>query len=268
MKTQLSLVIVFTGAFFGAALYGQDKITVPFSDSARPRLVKIHTLNGSIRVSGYSGKDLIVESSGAHGHRERKPPADAEGMKRIDPPAGLTIEQENNIVKINPGISGANVTVQVPYETSLELRALNNGVIEVENVAGEIDADNLNGGVTLRNVSGSVVAHSLNGKVSVSLDKVTPNKNMSFSTMNGAIDVTLPKDVKASVKMKTDNGSIYSDFDITLRGSAKPAIEDERSSSGKYRVRVDRAMYGAINGGGAEMQFVTFNGNIMIRMHK
>jgi hypothetical protein len=31
-----------------------------------------------------------------------------------------------------------------------------------------------------------------------------------------------------------------------------------------YKVRIDRAMYGAINGGGPEMQFVTYNGNILI----
>ena len=37
---------------------------------------------------------------------------------------------------------------------------------------------------------------------------------MSFSTMNGDIDVSLPADTKARVKMKADNGEIYSDFEV------------------------------------------------------
>ncbi len=37
---------------------------------------------------------------------------------------------------------------------------------------------------------------------------------MSFSTMNGDVDVTMPGDVKARVKLKSDNGEIYSDFEV------------------------------------------------------
>ena len=41
-------------------------------------------------------------------------------------------------------------------------------------------------------------------------------------------------------------------------------VDDQRKSGGRYRVRIDKAMYGSINGGGPEMQFVTYNGNILI----
>ena len=77
------------------------------------------------------------------------------------------------------------MTIQVPTQTSLKLETLNGGAIVVENISGEIDAQNMNGAVTITNVSGSVLANSMNGKVNVSLNKVTPNKTMSFSTMNG-----------------------------------------------------------------------------------
>jgi DUF4097 and DUF4098 domain-containing protein YvlB len=92
---------------------------------------------------------------------------------------------------------------------------------------------------------------------------------MSFSTLNGDIDVTLPADTKAKVKMKSDNGEIYSDFDVRLDASGRqPVVEDSRSGKGKYRVRFDKAMYGTINGGGPEMQFTTFNGNVYIHKAK
>jgi len=153
--------------------------------------------------------------------------------------------------------------------TSLKLSCINGGDIVVDRISGEIEVNNTNGGVKLTNVSGSVIAHALNKNVVVVLNKITPDKSMSFSSLNGDVDVTLPADAKARVKLKTDNGEIYSDFDVRLDASAqKPIVEDGRANRGKYRVRVDHAMYGTINGGGPEFQFQTFNGNIFIRKAK
>ncbi len=155
--------------------------------------------------------------------------------------------------------------MQAPLATSLKLRALNQGDIVVERVQGEVDANNLNGAVTLKNISGAVVAHALNKNVTVTFDRVSPDKAMSFSSMNGDIDVTMPADVKATLRMKSENGDIYSDFDIKLDSSArKPMVEDAKGK-GKYAVKFDRAMVGTINGGGPEFQLTTFNGRIYIR---
>jgi len=162
-----------------------------------------------------------------------------------------------------------DLTIQVPFNTSLKLRCLNDGDIKVEHVSGEIDVDDLNGGVKLLNVSGAVVAHSLNEDVVVTLDQVTPGKAMSFSTMNGDVDVTLPADVKARVKLKSDNGEIYSDFDVHPEANAaSPNVTDNHGKDGRYRIQFEKGMYGSINGGGPEMQFTTFNGKIYLRKKK
>jgi DUF4097 and DUF4098 domain-containing protein YvlB len=92
---------------------------------------------------------------------------------------------------------------------------------------------------------------------------------MSFSTMNGDIEVTLPGDTKTTVKMETQNGSIYSDFEILLNaGPHQPTVEDGRKDGGKYRVVIEKARVGTINGGGPEFQFKTVNGNIQIQKAK
>ena len=59
----------------------------------------------------------------------------------------------------------SDVVLQVPAQTSLKLETINGGAIVVENISGEVDAQNMNGAVTITNVSGSVVANSMNGKV-------------------------------------------------------------------------------------------------------
>ena len=257
------------GAALGILAFGQDagdKITVPFRDASKPRVVNVEVFNGSITVRGYSGNDAIVEATGRGSSRRGRPREVPDGMHQIGPASsGLDITEDNNVVTIRAGLTGSSdVTIQVPTQTSLKLRSVNGGKIVVEGISGEIDVQNMNGSVSVTNVSGSVLANSMNGKVTVSLDHVTPNKTMSFSSMNGTIDVTLPADVKANLKMKSDNGDIYSDFDVKLSGSQPPQVDDQRGKGGRYRIRVDKTMYGTINGGGPEMQFVTYNGNILI----
>jgi DUF4097 and DUF4098 domain-containing protein YvlB len=64
---------------------------------------------------------------------------------------------------------------------------------------------------------------------------------MSFVSMNGNIDVTLPADIKSRLRLKTFDGSVYTDFDVKMEGA-----------------------YGAINGGGPEYRFETMKGNILL----
>ncbi len=90
-----------------------------------------------------------------------------------------------------------------------------------------------------------------------------PAKPISFSTTNGDVDVTLPADFKANLKMRSLRGSIYSDFEMKLT-SGQPQTTSG-GSDGKFRVQFDRTMYGTINGGGVEASFNTLNGKILIR---
>ena len=248
-----------------------QKATVAFSDASRPRKLVVETMFGSVTVRGYNGQEAIVETTGrtgirAPGRKETEPPA---GMHRIGgTSSGVEITEENNTIKVSGGpfpFGQADVVIQVPTQTSVSVGTFTGGSVTIENISGEIEANNMNGPVNIINASGSVVAHSMNGKVVVSLNNVTPDKPMSFSTMNGEIDVTLPASVKANVKLKTDHGEIFTDFDIKLDSAGRPPqVEDNRKKGGKYRVQFDRGTNGTINGGGPEMQFTTFNGNILI----
>jgi hypothetical protein len=249
---------------------GADHVTVPLSDPSRTGTVKVSLLAGSISVKGYSGKEVIVDAKSreeeeSHGRRR----ADTSGMKRIPNMAtGLSVEEEGNVVTISTGSMNrpVDITLQVPTRTALRLKTINDGDIKVEQVQGEIEVNDINGAVTLTQVSGSVVAHALNGNVKVSLVGIEPNKPMSFSSLNGDIDVSFPADFKANASMKTDNGEIFSDFDIKIDTTAgQPVAEDSRGKAGKFKIKIDKTTKGTINGGGPEMQFKTFNGNIYIR---
>ena len=184
------------------------------------------------------------------------------------PRTGLNVEEENNQVNINVDSMARpiDLVISVPVHTSLHLRAVNDGDIVVNGVDGEIDVDDINGSVTMTNIAGSAVAHALNGKLFVTFTKINPQKAMAFSSLNGDIDVTFPADLKANVSLRSDRGDVFSDFDVNMTpASSQPVVEDGRSNGGKYKVKIDKTVRGTINGGGPELQFNNFNGQIYIR---
>ncbi|HEY4086213.1 MAG TPA: DUF4097 family beta strand repeat-containing protein [Bryobacteraceae bacterium] len=267
MRTSNIALITFLCAVGASA---QDRVTVPISNPSQPVTLKVSTLNGSIKVTAGTGKDVIVstEEGDAARRRDRNPRDGAPpGMTRIGGGRfGVDIEEDHNVVTINSGPpGGGNLTIETPANTNLQLRTTNGSTIDVTGINGDHEIENTNGGIRLNNVSGSVVAHTQNGSVIVSLDRITGTKPMSFTSMNGKIDVTMPAATKARLRLKSDNGAIYSDFDVRLEADAtKPLVEDNRGTNGKYRISIDKSVTGAINGGGPEYTFQTMNGNILI----
>ena len=254
---------------------GAEKISVPLDDPSRPVRVHAQLLSGGIAVRGADVKNVTVEvnSEGSRrSHQHRSAPPKADGMKRLELPgnSGLEIVEQDNLVTINktPWSGTSNLVITVPRRTSLQLKCLNDGDIRVDGVEGEIDVNDLNGSITLRDVSGSVLAHSLNGEVSATLDRIDGSKPMSFSTLNGDIDVTLPASLRANILIKTDHGEIYSDYEVKLNSPPAKSNDSGRQPDGTYRLRIDRALRGTIAGGGPDFQFTSFNGQIYLRKKK
>src|SRR5262249_57519438 len=122
-----------------------------------------------------------------------------------------------------------------------DVRSRSGGESVVDGVEGESEGCHMNGAVSLNNVAGSVVAHSMNCRVMVGLREITPNKSMSFTSMNGDVDITLPPATKANLKMRTDNGEIRSDFEIQLRPISPPTVEDSRNrGAGNLRIQTGK----------------------------
>ncbi|MCU1333949.1 MAG: hypothetical protein JWM08_2941 [Candidatus Angelobacter sp.] len=270
-KSYKPIISLFTAALFVIAqplcAQSDNKVTVPLSDPSRPVNLRAHLVSGSITVKGADVKEVMVEARarGEESHSGGR----GEGMKRIPMTStGLNIEAENNNVRISTDSYQRTIdlTITVPTHTSVSLHSVNDGNIVVSGIDGDLDVNNVNGEVDLKNIGGSVVAHALNGHVVATFNRVDPQKPMAFSSLNGDIDVTFPADLKANVSLRTDNGEVYSDFEVkVLPNAPQQTVEDNRGRGGKYKVKIDKNVRGTINGGGQEIQFKNFNGNIYIR---
>jgi DUF4097 and DUF4098 domain-containing protein YvlB len=255
-----------------------DRVTVQLTDPDKPASLSVGLINGGITVRGYDGKEVIVEARtslkkvGKWKKYEDKSGVNKSGLKKINVnSSSFSVEEYRNKIEIETDswANAIDLSITVPVNTSLVLSCINDGDVEVDNINGEVEVSNMNGYVTLTNVTGSVVASAHNKDLTVVFDGVDPKKDMSFTSFNGDIDVTFPASLKATIKMKTTQGDLYTDFDIVeVKNPEKVVKKNERSSGGKYVVSVDRSFWGTINGGGQEIQFSNFNGDILIRKQK
>jgi Putative adhesin len=246
-----------------------ERITVPLTDPARPATLKASSVYGSIAVEGYGGHEVIIEAVGHGDGREHKPPQGAEGMHRIPNNAiGLSAVEDNNVVRVEAHTwqNHGNLHIQVPAHSSLHLSCINGGTIQVSGVDGEIELGNVNGSIEARDVGGSVVAHTTNGDVKVALRRIASDKPMAFSTFNGNVDVTFPADLRATVRVQSGRGDIYSDFEIASGIRSGSAVAGGKE--GMHRIAVEQELHGTINGGGPEILLKTFNGNVLIHRSK
>jgi hypothetical protein len=276
MKKQL-ITIVFMACliFLAGTAWAQSEFTVPLSDPAKRGKLKAHLNSGSIIIKGTARKDVLVKYKGQeddddddHDHDDddnRNKSKD--GLRRVSG-GGMDLEasESNNYVVIqsNSWNNSIILEIEVPTGFDVEAHTYNDGDLMLTNLQGQLELTNYNGEITALNISGSVVATTYNGEIKVTFDKVTENTPMSYITYNGDVDLSFPATFKASTKMKTEQGEIYTGFEMNVTSTGPKQVEDKRGGKG-YKIIIDDWKKGDINGGGPEVTIKTNNGDIYLR---
>jgi hypothetical protein len=271
----------------GAQPAGQpERLAIPLTDPARPATLEVSLIMGGVTlVAGQAGQVVVTATpSGDVEQREeaaayeeeleadleqRRQRRDRAGMKRIaDNSFGFQAEEADNRVEVSGDswMRPFDLRIEVPAASTVEVSTVN-GAITVEGLSGELVLHDTNGPITVRDVTGPVNASTVNGDVEVVFGPNMAAEAMAFSTLNGDIDLILPRDAKVDVLLRSDNGEILSDFDVALE--QRPArVEQGGKKQRGYRVGVERQLAGKIGGGGPELFLKTFNGDILLRRAK
>lgn len=247
----------------GAAAQSDQRIVVPLSDPSRPATLEVSLFNGSISVTAYDGDEIVIVTND---ERDDEPGrADRQGLRRIPNTAmGLTAEERNNTVSIALDWSRRRVDleVSVPRRTSVRARSVNGDVV-VRGVTGDHELTNVNSPIVATDIAGSAVVATTNGNVRISFSDITVGKVMSFSSFNGDVEVAFPESLAADLRINAGRGEVLTDFEVQLQ--SQPSVVESSGDAGRYRVRMEREVRAVIGGGGTEMRFKTFNGDIIIR---
>lgn len=221
---------------------------VQFSNPAMPGTLKFSLPWADARIIGTDGKEVVVTSSL---DQKGKAEVDREGFRRLDEDVTFELVEKNNVATIviagdNIWSShGAEFEIKVPRNTNLILHAQQGGDIEVEGVEGDIDINSMNGEIVLRDIASSAVVNTMNGEISA-IFKRAPVKPVSLTSMNGEIDLRLPSDTKANLRMRTHNGSIRTNFpdkilqaktEKTSRTAVAPSADGQPAVAGSNTER-------------------------------
>jgi DUF4097 and DUF4098 domain-containing protein YvlB len=152
--------------------------------------------------------------------------------------------------------------VRVPSATDLRVEGANGGTVTVRGVSGQLEIVNSNAGIVLDRVRGTVVASTSNGVIEAMLETINPTLPMSFLTSNGRVELTLPPNVKANLRMESDTGAITTEFDLAQIGNEE--IQRKVLRGGRLRTIVR----GSVNGGGPEIDIRSENAPIVVRRQK
>jgi len=229
MKTIRPLVPILLGLAAAGLVRGADEAPPPaeanpaaplhvkFSDPAKPGTVRLKMMWGDVTVVAADIPDVVVESNIKNKHAEEKAP---DGLRRLDSEVTYSASEKDNVIRLEfgtdqpgPEAGSAVVTLTVPRQTSVIVSDAFGGKVTVHGVAGDVEVHDMNGEIHLDQLAGAALVETMNGEVHASFTHVPAGKPLSFTSMNGEIDVRVPADTKANVRLRTHNGAIYTDFD-------------------------------------------------------
>lgn len=264
MKYQI--LFCFLALFFNQIVFSQNNdFTIPLSEVGKRGTLSIDNKMGPITIKGTNRQDVYVKYTNQEEEDNDNKMTAKSGMKRISGGgAGLEAGEQNNKVYVQTENWSKKIDmyVEVPRGFDLEVKSMNDGDIAIENVSGKVAIESLNGNIEAKNMEGSLVANTLNGDIIITFTKITAGTPMNFITFNGNVDVTLPSDTKANLKMKSEQGDIYTDFDMQTTKAPAP---EKKENNGKKQLFVSGWVNGSINGGGPEFTMQNYNGDIYIR---
>ncbi|CAN5746181.1 hypothetical protein BH24BAC1_BH24BAC1_03980 [soil metagenome] len=232
-------------------------------NNARDRKVVVAMFGSKVTIEGYNGDEVVVQGAGGKARPER-----AEGLRAVYNSAednsgiGLSVTQEGNTIRVTRASrEGGNYTIRVPRNVHLVYDEVNwhgGGDVNIANIDGEVEVSTKVASMNLTNVAGPVVASSTSGNITVRFANVRQEKPSSLSNISGFIDVAMPANAKANLKLKSITGEIYTDFDLGL----KKGPNDLQRIGGGHNVE------GSTNGGGVEINLKTISSDIYVRKNK
>ncbi len=261
-----------------------DKIHKEFTVSPQSML-GVYNLNGSIKVVGYDGNKVIMDVDETIDAKNAKELASAKseiklGFEQVGDSLLFYIAEpydtrprrknwnwgNNRERKIEYEVH-LNYVIKVPNSMRIAVSTVNEGEILVENMHGAIKANHVNGKITIKDAVEVEDVHTINGDVNINFVQ-NPTKYGKFYSLNGKLNITMPKNFSADCEFKTFQGDFYTDFENTEKLPAKVEKVTKENDNGTKTHKIIKRDMIRFGKGGNNLFFETFNGNVYIKESK
>lgn len=221
--------------------------------------IEIKGINGDIEAVAGSGDEVVVTARKSEGRRGDMEDVTIEVVEHAD---GVTIcsvyppGRDDRANECAPGSRGRMNTrdndtrvsfrVEVPRGVAFTGRNVN-GDVTVQGLDSDVAAHSVNGSIDV-STTGLARASTVNGGIDVAMGRANWSGDLDFETVNGGITLTFTGDVSTEVSAETVNGSISTDYPLTVQGRFGP-----------------KRLRGTIGEGGRSLSLSTVNGSIELR---
>ncbi len=216
--------------------------TVPLSADGR---VSLSNINGDVEITGWNKNEVQIDAVKT-----------APDQQRLDE-ARIEVNGGGSSVKIetrypshhfaNNNPASVHYTLHVPQNARLDKIDLVNGALDVQRVSGEVSADLVNGKLRASDLAGTADLATVNGSVEATYTSLTNVRDIKLKSVNGSVNLLLPQSPNAEVSASTVNGSISTDFPLTVKGHW-----------------VGKNMSGTLGSGGVHIELDNVNGSIHV----
>jgi len=135
--------------------------------------------------------------------------------------------------------------ITVPRRIHLDNVVLTNGQLSLDGISGPVKASAVNGNIHALKLGGQTELSTINGRVEANFSRTSPANSISLSSVNGAIDLTIPSGSGANLDAQNRSGGIASNMGHECRTEAGHRL--------------------TVKGAGPRIRLHNVNGGILIR---
>lgn len=203
--------------------------------------LSLSNINGDVQITAWDRNEVQLDAVKTARSEEKLKEAEI----RVDAlPSRIHIETRYPEHRNNYDPANVQYELHVPRNARLDKIDLINGKLNIEAVKGEVRASSVNGSVTARGLTGDVDLSTVNGSVSSELIDLSNAHRVKLSSVNGHVEIAMPKDANAHLSANTVSGSISSDFQLPVHKGFVGSDLDTTLGSGATRVELS-----SVNGG-------------------
>src|SRR5688572_11641606 len=211
--------------------------SIRFSDGSKAGTMKISLGRGRLRILGTDMNDVSVKAqSGAASSQVR-----ADNLRVVSTATDFRLTEKDNVITLettayDAGEGSGDFEVTVPRTTNIVVQNTWGGQISCAGVSGDIDINCMDGELRLDEVSGGVVISTMSGKIRASIREIHEGRPLSFTALNGSVELLLPENAKARFRLRTHHGSVLTDFPSNVFVT-KSEVSGPANAKGTYEFK-------------------------------
>lgn len=253
LLNNISLLLAFVSL---AAFANAQTFKIPVKSG----VLQIGEIAGKVSLEAYSGSEVLIEGGREHDNQNDER---ARGLKPMtggndNTNLGLNYKTEGNVTTLKSVRRNYHneYTIKVPKQMKLKVNIFNSWFdkLKVKGFSSDVNITTRHGDVTLDDISGNLQVNSRHGLVKVTFAQL--GNDVNIDARHGGIDITVPEQIKANLRVSTRYGEIYTNM----------AIKADKQEEGSLKnLSRSAEVVTKLNGGGKALVLDSRHANIYLR---